>query len=150
MATATEYEYGLTSFIQARLDDREAEFDQIGDFLEIESARGPGWGNRGDCPLCGAYAFDGTESVTKDAAWEHLEEVHHRSRELQEIAFQRWLLRQHGHEFFLTMPPKVGGCHSCLVHGIQKVRGWCPTVAALGAIWKDHADYQAEWAPKED
>lgn len=146
MATGTEHEYGLISFIRARLDWMEFQVDRIGDFvLDEDSARG-GWGSRGDCMICDAYAFDGTEDVTKQAAWEHLEEFHQRSRVLREVEFFRWVLEQHRHEFWMSMPPQVSGCHQCVIRGIQKSKGWCPTIVQMGSIWRDHHDYKQDWA----
>lgn len=56
---------------------------QPGDYVPIpdwyctDSARGDGWGSRGDeCEFCERYMFAGTESVTEDAWAEHYYDDH--------------------------------------------------------------------------
>lgn len=50
----------------------EPKYVPIPDWYCTDSARGEGWGSRGDeCEFCERYMFDGTESVTEDAWAEH-------------------------------------------------------------------------------
>lgn len=44
---------------------------EVPDWYCTNSARGEGWGSRGDCPYCGHYMFDGAETVTEDGYREH-------------------------------------------------------------------------------
>lgn len=120
----------ITEFINARIDEKEAEVDSVPEWHCTDSARGEGWGSRGDCPLCEAYMFDGNEDVTEEAAWEHLERVHRRSRVLTECEAMRTIVdRVDG----LTEEPAGVGS---LCWGI---------LATLAAIWSDHADYDEAW-----
>lgn len=52
-------------FLTARLDELE-ELYRPGDFIEVDSARGPGWGCR-YYPICGEFTWEGTKTSTEAA-----------------------------------------------------------------------------------
>lgn len=68
--TATLRPYDPAQDLQAQPLPHESTAE-VPDWHCTNSARGEGWGTRGDCPYCGHYMFDGTESVTVDAYREH-------------------------------------------------------------------------------
>jgi hypothetical protein len=78
----------LSEFLLARIAEDEADFD-MPRWRCTDSARGEGWGTRGDCPICDAYMFDGTEVVTEEAMYEHFDRVHRRERVLAECEANR-------------------------------------------------------------
>ena len=130
----------LTEFLLARIAEDEARFDEP-KFYEVESARGPGWGNRGDCPICGAYQFDGTEDATEQAWYEHAENVHQRTRALAECKAKRAIIELH--------KPGLAPAYE----GYEKVCSedrddWpCPTLRVLASVYSDHPGYRPEWRP---
>lgn len=87
-----DYE-ALVAFLLDQFEVDERALDAPGFIEDTNSARGPGWGNRGDCPLCGAYQFDGTEPVTEEAWYEHAEQAHQRSKVLADLGAKRALVR---------------------------------------------------------
>jgi hypothetical protein len=116
----------LTNFILARITEDEHRLD-LPEFEEAVSYRGPGWGNRGDCPICGVYQFDGTEVVTEEAWWAHAEHAHQRYRGLKECEAKRRLIRWYGDgEDFGD-----GG----------------QFLEILAMPYSDHPDYRDEWRP---
>lgn len=119
----------LTDFLLARIAEDEARVDEVPDWYCTGSARGEGWGSRGDCPLCGHYMFDGTEDVTEQALWDHLEDTHRRSRVLAECAAKRQIVAMFPHAADGDGWNNAG--EEVLMH--------------LAAIYADHPDYRAEW-----
>jgi len=110
----------ITEFLLARIADIEwllslPEFEE-----DSDSARSPGWGNRGgECFICGAYQSSGDEASTEEAWFEHAETVHQRSRVLAECAAKRAIIEDYR--------------PLALRH--------------LAAVYSDHPDYQPEWRP---
>jgi len=118
----------LVEFLEARIAEDEREVDTAPDFIEDpDSARSPGWGNRGDCPICGHFMFDGNESVTKEGWWDHVETYHKRTRILAECeskrAIVKWCTAQEANAL------EVG-----------------PILVLLALPYATHPDYRAEWA----
>ncbi|MFJ4107945.1 DUF6221 family protein [Oerskovia enterophila] len=114
----------LTEFLLARIDEDGRRLDAPA-FMESDSTRGPGWGDRGDCPICGKYQFEGTESATEDAWYEHAEDTHRRSRVLAECEAKRLLVAE-----VLPMRPDYDPLY------VQKV---------LALPYADHPDYDEAW-----
>jgi len=85
----------LTTFLLDRIAEDEEHLD-VPDFVEVDSARGPGWGSRGDCPVCDAPQWDGSEAVTEEAWLEHADRTHQRSRILAECEAKRRIIAMHG------------------------------------------------------
>jgi hypothetical protein len=121
----------IIEFLNARIAEDERRFD-LPDFREEDSARGPGWGNRGECPICGGYMFSGTESVTEDGWWDHAEEVHWRTRWLAECAAKRAILA--------AQKNQEGGDDDMAWIVASEV-----LLKALAAVYKEHPDYWEEW-----
>ncbi|MFE5309716.1 DUF6221 family protein [Isoptericola sp. NPDC056605] len=128
----------LTDFLTARYNDVERAL-ALPDFIEEDSARGPGWGNRGHCPICNAYQFSGYESVTEDAWYEHAEDVHQRTRALAEVEAKRRIVEMHAGIADLDPTPAE-------IIGMQRSLG--KVVAILALPYADHPDYDEEaWRP---
>ncbi len=123
-------------FLTARLAEDERRYD-VPDFVEEDSARGPGWGNRGHCPICGGYQFSGTESVTEDGWWDHVGEAHDYTRWMAEIAAKRAIISEYEGLTFEargvmdSWEPYCSVMRSVLYH--------------LAAVYKTHPDYQEAW-----
>lgn len=119
----------LTEFLLARIAEDEVPLE-VPDWYCTDSARGEGWGSRGDeCLACGRYMFDGTESATKDAWREHIADAHGRLR-LECEAKRR------------------------IVETIEQTRVTSTyttrllTILMLLALpYADHPDYRDEWKP---
>lgn len=126
----------VVEFLRARYDEDEAALT-VPDWYCTDSARGEGWGSRGDeCPLCDRYMFDGTESVTKDAWHEHLDTVHARDR--RALAAKRRVLAA------ATRTGEVG-CDAAITEG--KACDVTDTfLAAMASEFADHPDYDPRWA----
>ena len=117
----------LADFLMARIAEDERRLD-VPEFIEEDSARGPGWGHRGDgqeCPLCGMWQFSGTESVTEDAWLEHADRAHQRSRVLAECEAKRRIV-----EWFSGSDPDDQ-----------------PVMKMLALPYISHPDYRPEWRP---
>ena len=117
----------LEEFIKARIDEMEARVNTEPAFVEdVNSVRSPGWGNRGQCPICDRYMFDGTESVTADAWWEHLEDYHDRQQVLRTVrAYRRILGRAWIDDSYMDLE-------------------------ALATIWSDHTDFDPQWQFRDE
>ena len=120
----------ITAFITARIAAVEASMDAP-DFIEVDSVRGPGWGNRGDCEICGAYQFDGTEDVTEIGYYEHLETVHQRARVLATCKAHRAIVEA-------VERHRDGEWEDDPIHNA--------VLKPLAAIWADHDSYDESWA----
>lgn len=140
----------LVEFLLARIAEDEAAME-VPDWYCTESARGEGWGSRGNCLICDAYMFDGTEVVTKDAMLDHLEQVHQRTRVLAECdAKRRMVVRYlrgdtaHGEDFMTD---------EWVLANIGEPEWWEPESERLGtdmmkmlaSAFAGHADFQDEW-----
>lgn len=129
----------IVEFLLAQLDAETERVDTIPDWFCTDSARGEGWGGRGGCPLCGKYMFEGTESVTKDAFWEHLEDVHHRTFVLAQVAAHRAIVELHA--------PLLGDeepASSLDEDGWVRV-SWA-TLRALASVYAGRDGWQEVWA----
>jgi hypothetical protein len=63
---------------------------------------------------------------------------HDPARVLRDVAAKRAILAKHGPDL-----PLEGACLTC-----YRGEGWpCDTLRLLAAIWDDHPDYRAGWAP---
>lgn len=140
----------LAEFLLARIAEDEARVDTIPDWYCTDSARGEGWGSRGNCPLCDRYMFDGTEAATKDAMWEHMEDVHRRTRVRADCEAKRRIVALHDNRYLL------GECTSCADGWRDLTSGEgsheplaypCPTLRALALPFADHPDYDESWRP---
>ena len=118
----------LTDFLLARIAERAARVDSIPDWYCTNSARGDSWGSRGDCPLCEKYMFEGTESVTADAFWDHMEEVHRRTLVLKEC------------EALARVVGRLNRQDSAERSGLAQV-----LLADLAQPYADHPDFRPEW-----
>lgn len=124
----------ISDFLRARLDEDEHRFD-LPDFIEdAESARSPGWGNRGPCPLCGASLFDGNEAATEIGWWNHVECVHDHARMLREVAAIRELL-----DCIDLLDKKLLETDHSLTSYSYGV------LESLADIWSEHPEYES-WA----
>jgi hypothetical protein len=137
----------LTEFLLARIAEDEARVDTIPDWYCTDSARGEGWGSRGDCPLCDRYMFDGTEAATKDAMWEHMEDVHRRTRVLADCKAKRRIMGLHERQ-------PTGHCSTCTPadygwfdHEPDFAQWPCDTMKALALPYAAHPDHREEWRP---
>lgn len=79
-------------FLIARLDELE-ELYRPGDFIEVDSARGPGWGCR-YCPICGEFTWEGTKTSTEEASLRHAAGVHGSDLALADIAAKRAIIAE--------------------------------------------------------
>lgn len=160
----------LTDFLLARIAEDEHRLD-VPEFDEVDSARGPGWGNRGDCPICGAYGSDGTEVVTEEAWWEHAESAHQRSRVLAECEAKRrivekeassrrmhrrvpWHRMEGGGDFFRLRDKRgdviaEGEEADKLFNEHSDPTTDTPTLRILAQVYADHPDYQPEWSTND-
>lgn len=145
----------LTAFLLARITEDEEDLD-VPDFVEVDSARGPGWGSRGDCPVCDAPQWDGSEAVTEEAWWEHAERTHQRSRVLAECEAKRRIVE---------LASQIGddGTYRAGYMGAPRAHGpiypghpsYQQTVVldtalrALAQVYADHPDYAPSWAISE-
>jgi hypothetical protein len=153
----------LTGFLLARIAEDEVRVTTIPDWYCTDSARGEGWGSRGDCRLCGHYMFDGTEDVTEQAYYEHLEDTHRRARVLAECEAKRRIVELHkievaafraygGEEGVTFVEPdsfedittRRWMCSTC--HNIGD-DGPCSTLRLLALPYADHPDYDDPWRP---
>lgn len=127
----------ITEFLTARLDEREQAY-QVPDFVELDSSRGPGWGNRGACTICGAYQFDGTEPVTEEAYVEHLEDAHQLTWALADIAAKRSIVALHSH-------PSAACYWSHDSMEMHEPGEDCDTLRLLAQPFAEHADFDRGW-----
>lgn len=141
----------IAEFLLARIAEDEREVRHVPEWSCTNSARGEGWGTRGDCPLCDAYQFDGAEDVTEQAMFDHLEEVHRRSRVLAECEAKRRIVGLH----------RPGGEHepdSCTLcqwdidceaprasHQPGSGAFPCDTLRALASVYADHPELDPAW-----
>lgn len=133
----------LTAFVKARLDEDEAaakanigpgETDGLGD----TEGGGPCWPDY--------QTFDGPAI---DAASDYLNRFRP-LRMLREVTAKRAILVQHetrtkgeGHDG----QPRCHVCTAVAYGHAMRFAAPCPTLRHLAAIWSDHPDYRAEWAP---
>ncbi len=104
---------------------------RVPDWFCTDSARGEGWGSRGDeCLLCPKHMFDGTESSTKDAWHEHLGEYH--GSLALECAAKRHIVEAYAGVDWTT--------DNDYGQGIEVA------VRALASVHDDHPDYDKAWA----
>lgn len=123
----------ITEFLLARIEEREIGL-QIPSFYEVESVRGPGWGNRGSCWICDATQFDGTEDVTEDAYAEHLERVHSRTEALADLAAKRAIIA----EAEMAASAAQAG-------ELDTTPAMDRVLTYLAAPYADHPDYKQWW-----
>jgi hypothetical protein len=117
----------MTDFVLARIAELARSVD-VPEWYCTDSVRGPGWGTRGDCPLCDGYMFDGSESVTEEAFYEHMKHAHDRDRVLAQCAAMRKIVEE-----------------SVALDGEYAGIGLSAAVRALASIWSDHPDWREEW-----
>lgn len=134
----------LTEFLLARIAEDEGRLDLPDAEVVLNSSgevshRGDGWVSRGDCPVCGAYQYDGTEEVTEEAWWEHAETIHQRSRLLAECEAKRRIVKEHG--------PNEWGLCGVHVFDDDEHRAPCQTLRLLALPYVDHPDYDDAWRP---
>jgi len=130
----------LVEFLEARIAEDEREVDTAPDFIEDpDSARSPGWGNRGDCPICGHFMFDGNESVTKEGWWDHVETYHKRTRVLAECEAKRRIVKEIESTRRATLGITGGSARLGVTYGLDVI------LRALALPYADHPDYRAEW-----
>lgn len=121
----------LVNFLFKRLAEEETLFE-LPQFSAIDSVR-EGWGNRGDCLLCGHYMFDGNEATTAQAWHEHIDEYH--SQQLRSIKLRKQLVE-------LGYGTNARGTD-------QYVNGWRAgllfTLQVMAQQYRDHADFKPGW-----
>ncbi len=140
-------------FLKARLDELERWYG-VGEFEEVDSARGPGWGVR-YCGICGEGGWEGRESVTEEGAYKHLDDHHEREFVVAQIAAQRKIIELHlvfeYHQTKTAWREKRTYLH-CGTCGDPQ--GWdqtppvdwpCPTLLALLQPFADHPDFDPDW-----
>ncbi|MGB2557718.1 DUF6221 family protein [Cellulosimicrobium cellulans] len=132
----------LTEFLLARIAEDEGRLDLPDAEVVLNSSgevshRGDGWVSRGDCPVCGAYQYDGTEEVTEEAWWEHAETVHQRSRLLAECETKRRIVTMWADPFGQWNAPQADAARA------QKDS----TLRLLALPYADHPDYDETWRP---
>lgn len=130
----------LTEFLNARYDERERMYE-VPEFQEVESARGPGWGNRGDCDICWASQYDGTESVTEEAYIEHLENAHQMTWALADIAAKRAIVAAAVETLAME---EVG--FPADERGLDDARSLAEfTILTFAQAFTEHADFDPAW-----
>lgn len=124
-------------FLKARLREQESRFD-VGDFEEVDSARGPGWGKR-YCPICGEHGWEGHESVTEDAMYEHLDEKHDRVYQLALIDAQRKIVEE--------LVPELDSNAAAIENewGAGSVTDGQDVIRLLIQPFADHPDFDPSW-----
>lgn len=129
----------LADFLLARISEDEHRLD-LPDYEVVTnshgqvSARGDGWVTRGDCPVCGAYQFDGTEAVTEEAWWDHAETVHQRARVLAECDAKRRIVE------------RWQATATRLQVDLDQTQGeW--TLQLLALPYAEHPEYDQRWTP---
>jgi phage-related protein len=117
----------IADFLLARIKEDERSVD-VPDWHCTDSARGEGWGSRGDeCPICGRYMFDGTESATEDA-WEmHMADAH--GRVLAECESKRRIVARRVR----------------LIERGFVTEGVLNDLMDLALPYADHSDWREEW-----
>lgn len=129
----------LVEFLLARIAEDQLRVDSIPDWHSTDSARGPGWGSRGSyCPLCDHYMFDGTEVVTEEAWWDHMENVHRRTRVLAECEAKRRIIAEVREADLASDAPDNIEISSILARDLLRL---------LALPYADHPDYRDEWRP---
>jgi hypothetical protein len=132
-------------FLKARWDEEAHRVDTIPAWRCTNSTRGDAWGTRGDCPLCGQYMFDGTEVVTEEAYWDHMEKVHRRSYVLADLAAKRRLIElaeeATGLDMSVDLDRRVGPRDEVAEPMLGNL-----ILRVLCLPFADHPDYQQEWA----
>jgi phage-related protein len=123
----------LADFLLARIEEDERSVD-VPDWHCTDSARGEGWGSRGDeCPICGRYMFDGTESATEDA-WEmHMADAH--GRVLAECEAKRKIVEAWPDTFGLWSADQADAARAMKDVALR----------ALAMPYADHPDWREEW-----
>jgi hypothetical protein len=134
----------LTDFLLARIaeDERRLDLPEADVVLNSRgevSARGDGWVTRGDCPVCGAYQYDGTESVTEEAWWEHAETVHQRTRVLAECEAKRRIVAAWQDADRYVQGNPYPGTETGIEEGLSSA------IEMLAAVYADHPDYDEAW-----
>jgi len=139
----------LTDFLLARIAEDEYRLDLPEGLVVLNShgevsARGDGWVSRGECPVCGAYQYDGTESVTEDAWWEHAETVHQRARVLAECDAKRRIIEAADEATGLDMQVDS---EFRIERRDERQEPYIGDVIlrALALPYADHPDYREEW-----
>lgn len=133
----------LIEFLRARFTEEERRVNEIPQWERTNSARGEGWGTRGDCPLCDHYMFDGTEVVTAEAYWNHYEIIHRRTFVLAEIAAKRKILERA--EFHIWQSDRAAEDADGRIHGVAM--GLSMALEYLALPYAGHPDYDEEWTP---
>lgn len=146
----------LTEFLTARIDEDERRLDAPA-FMEADSVRGPGWGDRGDCPICDKYQFEGTESATEDAWYEHVDQAHQRTRVLAECEAKRRIVEHHQYGMGRRLVwPGVSEeayevCSACYERSddgyASNAKAPCMTLRLLALPFADHPDFDEAWRP---
>jgi len=143
----------ITEFLLARIEEDERRLD-LPEWDEIECARSPGWGTRNECPLCDQYLYPGTEGSTEDGWYAHVDRSH--GRILAECSSKREILVVH--PMVMTKDTDLEGdypwddvpaCDNC--RGDEDDEWYrepypCVTLKALALPYKDHSEYEPEWA----
>jgi hypothetical protein len=142
----------LIAFLNARFDEDEAAAQAAARDTErfagranwsaafgtiVTDAEDPGWA------ICDLAPFVDDECLARHIA------RHDPARVLREVAAKREILDRH-----MPHQPAFGGpaCNWCSEDvddrpQLAKERWPCPDIRSLAAVWNDHPDYRAEWAP---
>lgn len=139
----------LVDFLDVRIAEDEQRFD-LPDAATVlnrhghVSARGEDWVTRGDCPICGAYLFDGTEDVTEEGWWDHCERYHQRSRVLADCKAKRRIVElaeeASGLDMQVDSEFRVGPRDKASEPYVGDV-----ILRALAQPYADHPDYDPAW-----
>ena len=147
----------LAAWLTQIWDARQRLYEHAPDFVEEDSARGPGWGKAGgdECEVCGDYQFSGYESVVKEAWYEHMERHHQRREVLARIAADRqiladWQQANGEHQSWCEEYDDFGAIED---YGrADKVRGALESleriVRILALPYADRPGYREEWRPE--
>jgi len=124
----------LAAFITARLDEDEA--------LASRAAK---------TPTANGPDAEWNPGLPFDVISEHIAR-HDPARVLREVAAKRAIAADHAAGHAPNIGPHKGRpcCRSCgaLDDDPYLAEPWpCDTIRALAAMWSDHGDYRAEWAP---
>lgn len=120
---------GIVDFLEARIAEDEAAMELRGDFPHSIHSYDVAGTYNANCPDCRGLA--GT------------------ARALAECAAKRAIIAEHGIDDSAT----GDWCETCaawwdyaLGEGPPAIQHPCPTLKAVAAVYKDHPDYQQEWA----
>ena len=127
----------ITEFLEARIDEDEA----VARAASHQKVAGPFHGNWRHNSLH-------LSSMEREDA-EHIAR-HDPARVLAECAAKRAIIAEHGEMEVASLDRETWGqpftvCRVCAV-GVRQVVSPCPTLKALAAVYKNHADYREEWA----